>query len=68
MMTGTCDICKSTGETIKYVKDKREYNLCRDCLKKALHVWGMSKLFCNTVAFSKECLEDCKKYMRGEER
>ena len=41
MMTGTCDICKSTGETIKYVKDKREYNLCRDCLKKKRYMYGV---------------------------
>lgn len=68
MMTGTCDICKNTGETIKYVKDMREYNLCRNCLKEALFKWGMSKLCCSTVAFNKEFLEDCKKYMRGEKR
>jgi len=66
-MAGACSICKNTGETIKYVKDMREYNLCRNCLKEALHQCGMSKLFCSTVAFNKACLEDCKRYMRGEE-
>ncbi len=68
MKTKACDICKNTDETIRYIKDGREYNLCRTCMRLALIQWGMSKLFCSTVAFNKECLEDCKKYMRGEER
>lgn len=68
MMTEVCDICKNTDETIRLIKDGREYNMCRTCMRLALSQWGMSKLFCSTFAFSKECLEDCKKYMRGEER
>lgn len=68
MKTKVCDVCKNTDETIRYIKDGREYNLCRKCMRLVLHQWGMSKLFCSTVAFTNECLEDCKKYMRGEEQ
>lgn len=68
MMTEVCDICKNTDETIRYIKDGREYNLCRKCMRLVLVQLGISKLFRSTVAFNKECLEDCKRYMRGEER
>lgn len=59
MKAKACDICKKYG---------REYNLCRKCMRLALYQWGMFKLFCSTVAFAKESLDDCKKYMRGEKR
>lgn len=68
MMPKVCDICKNTDVTIRCIKDGHEYNLCRKCMRLVLHQWGMSKLFCSTVSFTNECLEDCKKYMRGEEQ
>lgn len=67
-MAKVCDICKNTDSLIRYIKDGREYNLCRKCMRLVLCQWGMSKLFCSTVAFNKEYLEDCERYMRGEER
>lgn len=68
MMTEVCDICNNTDETIRYIKDGHEYNLCRKCMRLVLEQLGISKLFCSTVAFTKECLEDYKNRMRGEER
>lgn len=68
MMTEVCDICNNTDETIRYIKDGYEYNLCRKCMRLVLVQLGISKLFRSTVAFNKECLEDCERYMRGEER
>lgn len=50
IMTKVCDICENTDETIRYIKDGREYNLCRKCTRLVLAQGGMSKLFCSTVA------------------
>lgn len=68
MMTEVCDICNNTDETIRYIKDGHEYNLCRKCMRLVLVQCSISKLFRSTVAFTKECLEDYKNRMRGEER
>ena len=68
MMTEVCDICNNTDETIRYIMGRYEYNLCRKCMRLVLVQLGISELFRSTVAFNKECLEDCERYMRGEER
>lgn len=33
MKTKVCDVCKNTDETIRYIKDGREYNLCRKYMR-----------------------------------
>lgn len=53
MMTEVCDICNNTDETIRYIKDGHEYNLCRKCMRLVLVQLGISKLFRSTVAFTK---------------
>lgn len=43
MMTEVCDICNNTDETIRYIKDGHEYNLCRKCMRL---VWRTAKDTC----------------------
>lgn len=36
MKTEVCDICKNNDETIRCIRDGREYNLCRRCMRMPL--------------------------------